>query len=117
MEEVNVQLSGQWPDYVFSPSYDLKPLSEVSQFIQENNRLPEVPSAKEVEENGLNLGEMDAKLLQKIEELTLYLIEQNKNLKQLQEENNILKEQYKVIERLQERVSKLEAKNEGSESD
>jgi hypothetical protein len=73
------------PDYVFEADYKLKNLSEVAAFIQENKHLPEVPSAKEMEQNGLMLAEMNLKLLKKIEELTLYAIEQNKEIKALQE--------------------------------
>lgn len=72
--------STPWPDYVFHKTYKLRPLSEVEQFIQQNHHLPEVPSAAEVEKNGLDLGKNQAVLLKKIEELTLYTIEQNKKL-------------------------------------
>ena len=84
-EKVKVDIaSGVWADYVFARNYDLMPLKDVELFIKENNHLPGVPSASEVEKDGLNLGEMDAKLLEKIEELTLYMIEQQK-------QNEILK--------------------------
>jgi len=73
-EEVKVEAQ-PWPDYVFSNTYKLNTLSEVSTFISENGHLPNIPTAKEVKENGIKLGEMNAKLLEKIEELTLYLIE------------------------------------------
>jgi len=65
-------------------------LEEVENFILENNHLPEIPSEVEVTGNGINLGEMNAKLLQKIEELTLYLIEQNKEIEELKEKVNRL---------------------------
>ncbi|MBV6646115.1 MAG: hypothetical protein KI790_11740 [Cyclobacteriaceae bacterium] len=74
-----------WPDFVFKNNYDLRTLEEVEQHINENGRLPEIPSETEVTENGINLGEMDAKLLQKIEELTLYLIQQNKKIEELEQ--------------------------------
>lgn len=61
------------------------PLTELEQFIERNNHLPEIPSANEVVQNGLNFGEMNKKLLQKIEESTLYLIEQNKKVSTLEE--------------------------------
>jgi hypothetical protein len=77
-ESVKVKLYANWPDHVFEPSYKLPDLKETEQFIKENKHLPESPSAKEVAENGINLGEMNSKLLQKIEELTLYLIAQDK---------------------------------------
>ncbi|MEM9338427.1 MAG: hypothetical protein AAGA66_06835 [Bacteroidota bacterium] len=82
--EIKVQATG-WSDFVFENDYDLRTLEEVEEHITENGHLPEIPSETEVTENGINLGEMNAKLLQKIEELTLYLIEQNKELKELKE--------------------------------
>ncbi len=77
-KEIEVTIDG-WSDFVFDSNYDLKSLDEVEQFISENGHLPEIPSAEEVKENGLNLGNMQAKLLQKIEELTLYVIELKKD--------------------------------------
>lgn len=85
------QTPGNWPDYVFSPNFKLRTLNELEQFIQKNQHLPEVPSAKEVEANGLDLGDMEAILLKKVEELTLYMIEQNKRLEKLEVENKELK--------------------------
>lgn len=70
-----------WPDYVFEKEYILSSLEDLERFILLNKHLPEIPSAKEVVEEGIDLGAMNSKLLQKIEELTLYLIEQNKQLK------------------------------------
>ncbi len=75
-----------WADYVFDPSYKLPDLKTTEQFIKENNHLPEIPSAKEVEKSGIELGQMNALLLKKIEELTLYMIGQNKELAELKEE-------------------------------
>lgn len=86
-----VKLYNEWPDFVFSKDYDLKDIEEVESFIEENNHLPNMPSEKEVKENGFDLGEMNAKLLQKVEELTLYLIEQNKEIDQLKAEIEGLK--------------------------
>lgn len=80
-----------WPDYVFDKKYTLLPITEVEKYIEEHHHLPEVPSAAEVQKKGLDLGDNQATLLKKIEELTLYLIEQNKRMeaqeKQLQEGN------------------------------
>ncbi len=84
-KEVKVDLSVPGPDYVFEPTYDLKPLAEIETYIKENKHLPEVPSAKEMEKNGVQLGEMNMLLLKKVEELTLYSIEQNKKLNEQQE--------------------------------
>lgn len=78
-------------DFVFENDYNLKSLDEVETFIKENKHLPDIPTAEEVEENGVSLGEMQTKLLQKIEELTLYVIEQDKSIEQLKEENDSLK--------------------------
>jgi len=67
-----------WPDYVFSKDYALAPLGEVEKFIKENNHLPEMPEASVVQANGYDLADMDAALLKKVEELTLYVIELKK---------------------------------------
>ncbi|MCL6220764.1 hypothetical protein [Zunongwangia pacifica] len=74
-----------WSDFVFENKYSLDSLEVVEAFIRDNGHLKSIPSAEEVEKNGILLGEMDAKLLQKIEELTLYLIQQNKEMKALKE--------------------------------
>lgn len=79
-KEVKVDLNG-WADYVFKSDYQLLSLEEVEKHIQEKGYLPNVPSEKEVLQNGINLGDNQKLLLQKIEELTLYSIEQNKHLK------------------------------------
>ncbi|MGD8781982.1 MAG: LamG domain-containing protein [Ignavibacteria bacterium] len=90
-EEVVVKLEDDWPDKVFEEDYDLKPLTEVENFIKENKHLPDIPSAEEVKEEGLSIGEMQAKLLEKIEELTLYTIELNKKYIELSKQNEELK--------------------------
>ncbi len=102
-KEVIVEATG-WPDFVFYPDYNLPSLEEVEQYINENKHLPEVPSEAEVQEHGIKLGEMDATLLQKIEELTLYVIEQNKLNKTQQE---LIEAQSKMIEELKKEVLKL----------
>jgi len=81
-KEVEVTLSG-WPDYVFAKDYNLMPISEVEQFIIENQHLPGVPPAEEVEANGVNLGEINLILVQKVEELTLYIIQLQKQIDEL----------------------------------
>jgi len=78
-------------DYVFEDTYDLKSLEEVEEYISENGHLPKVPSAEVIKEQGWKVGEMSNKLLEKIEELTLYLIEINKELVELKKENLELK--------------------------
>jgi len=83
-KQVEVTLTG-WSDFVFQDDYYLMPLAEIDTFIKEHNHLPGVPSADEVIAKGNNLGEMDAILLQKIEELTLYMIELKKENEQLRQ--------------------------------
>ncbi|MEM7551343.1 MAG: hypothetical protein AAF363_16805 [Bacteroidota bacterium] len=84
--EVIVEPRSSWPDYVFEEEYELTSLKETEAFIKENNHLPEVPSASEVAEEGIHLGEMNALLLKKIEELTLHTIQQQKLIEQLSSE-------------------------------
>lgn len=83
-QKVKVTLQG-WADFVFEPDYKLPSLYEVERFILQHRHLPEIPSAKEVAEEGVDLGEMNRKLLQKVEEQMLYIIEMNKRLKVLEE--------------------------------
>jgi len=84
-EEVLVQLDANWPDYVFADGYNLMSLSELESSIAKNNHLPGLPSAAEVEENGLEIGDMQRMLVEKVEELTLYTIEQGKQIEALQQ--------------------------------
>jgi hypothetical protein len=84
--EVEVTSVGKWKDYVFDNDYDLPKLHVVENFIAEYGHLPEIPSETEVLENGYDLSEMDARLLQKIEELTLYVIDLKKEINQLKGE-------------------------------
>ncbi|MDA9316697.1 hypothetical protein N9Q58_02140, partial [Polaribacter sp.] len=97
--EVKVQASG-WSDFVFYKDYKLPTLKEVATHIKEKGHLQDIPSAKEVRENGIFLGEMDAKLLQKIEELTLYTLQQEKKLTRQEKEILVLKKQFKQLEKL-----------------
>jgi len=91
-EEVKVQLSTSWPDYVFADDYRLMPIEELEKSIRQNKHLPNIPSAAEVTaEKGIVLGEMNRKLLEKVEELTLYII-------QLKKENNSLEQRLNKIE-------------------
>jgi len=80
-----------WPDYVFEEGYKQLPLTELEAFIKENKHLPNIPSALDVKESGVKLGEMEAKLLQKIEELTLILIQQGKDIADLQKQIKVTK--------------------------
>ncbi len=85
-ESMTVKLHGSWPDYVFQSKYTLPSLNVVKAYIDQNQHLPDMPSEAEVAKNGINLGEMNMKLLKKVEELTLYAIEQQKHIDKLEEE-------------------------------
>ncbi len=100
-KEVKIDLNIPAPDYVFKKNYNLRSIDEVAKFIERNNHLPEIPSAMEFEQNGIMQAEMDMNLLKKIEELTLYTIQQEKKIKELESLNT------KFIE-LQKRLEKLE---------
>ncbi len=96
-EEARVQLSGAWPDYVFADEYELPTLQAVEASIKINKHLPNMPPAAEVAKNGFDLGDMNKRLLEKVEELTLYII-------QLKKDNDA------VVERL----NKIETKSQQS---
>ncbi len=95
--EVIVSATGA--DYVFDPGYRLRPLSEVAAYIQQNHHLPDIPSATEVKEKGVSVGEMESKLLAKVEELTLEMIQVSEQSKQIAKENQRLKERIARLER------------------
>ncbi|KZS41507.1 hypothetical protein AWE51_21095 [Aquimarina aggregata] len=106
-EEVKIDLSVPAPDYVFKKDYDLLTIAQVQQHIKEKGHLPNIPSAKVLETEGVDLGIMNMKLLEKIEELTLYTIDQEKRLQQqttinkkLQSKNNELEARLVTIEKL-----------------
>ncbi len=91
--EIKVQADvSTYPDFVFEPEYKLADLKEVEQYINQNGHLPEIPKTSEVAKEGINIGELNVKLLQKIEELTLYIIQQNNKIEQQGKELIILKE-------------------------
>ncbi len=91
-EKVRVATNGTvfWADFVFDKNYKLRPLSEVENFIKINQHLPEIPSTAEVTKNGIDLAETQALLLQKVEELTLYVIHQNKKIERLERKMKVL---------------------------
>ena len=104
IEEIKVETD--WADYVFKEGYDLPTLEKAEQHIQEKGHLINIPSAKEVAENGIQLGEMNMKLLEKIEELTLYTLKQEKEfeqkdfrIKEIENEHSLLKERIQKIEK------------------
>ncbi|WP_340062971.1 hypothetical protein [Ascidiimonas aurantiaca] len=108
-EEVKIDLNIPVPDYVFKENYNLMSIAELEKFIKENSHLPEIPSAKEFEQNGIMQGEMDMNLLKKIEELTLYTIQQEKKIQNLEKENKEIKLLNKKLHELQSRLEKLES--------
>ncbi|WP_396589587.1 hypothetical protein [Allomuricauda sp. R78024] len=108
-EGVTVKLqSDGWPDFVFEKDYLLPSLQKVENYIQRNGHLPNIPSASEIGKNGIHLGEMDAKLLQKIEELTLYTIQQQKEIDSLKNASQALIEQNELVKTLTERIERVE---------
>ncbi|WP_299249076.1 cell division protein ZapB [uncultured Aquimarina sp.] len=105
-KEVKVDLIG-WADYVFKEDYNLPTIQQVEDHIATKGHLINIPSAAEVAENGIQLGEMNAKLLEKIEELTLYTIAQQKEIKKLKSENN---QQSTINDQLKTKNQNLEAR-------
>jgi len=114
-KEIKVEATN-WPDYVFENDYILPTLEDIEKQIKENGHLPGIPSAEEVKYNGIKLGEMNGLLLAKIEELTLHLIEKDKEVKYLLEQNEtIVSDTFKrdeVIDGLLQRIKKIEKQNE-----
>lgn len=86
-EELKVELSANWPDYVFGKNYKLRSLTDVEKYINQNQHLPGIPAAAEMEKNGLAVGEMQTKLVEKVEELTLYVISLQKQIEELKKNN------------------------------
>lgn len=90
-EDLTIQNSGSWPDYVFEKEYNLPSIEAYEASIKTNKHLPGIPSAKELEENGIRVGEMLNKQMEKIEELALYVIQLNKRVHELEKENGKLR--------------------------
>lgn len=114
-KEIKIKTDISVPDYVFEPDYELNSLEFIEQYIKSNKHLPEIPSAKEIERDGLDVAGMNLQLLKKIEELTLYAIKQeteikNQNLKS-EQQKDLLEQQRKLIERMDQRIKLLESKN------
>lgn len=106
-QEVRVDMSGSLvPDYVFEKDYKLKTLEEVENYIKEHKHLPEIPSSKEIEINGLMLAEMNMSLLKKMEEMTIYIIEQNKKINELEKQNK----KYFDLDKRLEKIELLDKK-------
>jgi hypothetical protein len=100
-----------WADYVFYPEYHLQPLKDLKAYIDKNKHLPEIPSAQEVADKGVDLGEMNKLLLKKVEELTLYLIEKDLELKAqsvtVNEQQKLSQNQQQEIDELKKQVASL----------
>ena len=88
-QEVKVKVFDPYPDFVFLTNFKLMSLPELERFVKENKHLPSVPAEKDINENGLDLGKMNILLLQKVEELTLYIIEMNKKIELLEKKIKI----------------------------
>jgi len=89
-----VKLYANWPDYVFAPVYKLPTLPEVEAYINKHQHLADIPSSADIEKDGIDLGDNQAKLLKKVEELTLYMIDLNKKMEALSKENSDLKAKF-----------------------
>lgn len=92
--EVVVSMN-HWADYVFNKEYNLMPIEEVKKFINDNKHLPGIPKGNEITENGLNIGDANRLLMQKIEELTLYIIQMEESKKELEKRINKLEQKGK----------------------
>lgn len=90
IQSKEIRVETGWSDYVFEKNYKLRSLKNVADYIEQNKHLPGIPSAKQIQKNGLAVGEVQTKMMEKIEELTLYLIEQNKQIQQLQKKIEVL---------------------------
>ena len=88
-----------WSDYVFRPGYRLRPMSEVMQYIQKNGHLPDIPTEAEVKEKGVSVGDMQTKLLAKVEELTLHMIQAEERNDRLERQNQELRERLARVEK------------------
>ncbi len=86
--ELDIKLKTGFPDYVFEADYKLMSIEELEKYIKQNNHLPNIPSAKDIEENGLSVGEMQVRQMEKIEELTLYIIELKNEIEKLKTQHN-----------------------------
>lgn len=93
-----------WPDYVFKPNYELMPLNKVKEFIAQNGHLPNVPSAEEVEADGVNLGKTARVTMEKVEELMLYTIQLQENLEKQQA---LIEKQQEILEQQQKELDAL----------
>jgi trimeric autotransporter adhesin len=110
-DSIRLAPTSAWADHVFSANYNLRPLSEVEEFIKKNSHLPNIPSAAEVEKNGISVSEMTAKLLEKIEELTLYILMQEKKIGAQQKDNDLIKKKFEDQQAQIQELKKLILEN------
>ncbi len=120
-KEIKVKTDISVPDYVFEPDYELNSLDYIADYVKKNKHLPEIPSAKEIKRDGLDLAEMNLLLLKKVEELTLYAIQQDKEIesqnlksveqkKMLEEQHGEIDDMKQLVKLLERRLSQLESK-------
>jgi len=102
---LTIKLNANWPDYVFDKRYKLRTLDQVNAFILTNRRLPEMPSEKDIHEKGLDIGELNKLITKKVEELTLYLIEKDLQLKNQELRIKGLNHRMKLLEKAQSSMS------------
>ncbi|WP_068473230.1 hypothetical protein [Saccharicrinis aurantiacus] len=108
--KITLNTNGNTADFVFEEDYNLRSLNEVNAFIEQNKHLPDVPSASEMEEEGVNIAEMNKILLQKVEELTLYIIDKDNEITQLKQHlKNIENNEHNKQNQLEQRLAKIEA--------
>ena len=105
--EIKVDLATNWPDYVFDVDYKLLKLEEVERYIAINKKLPNVPSAIEIQRDGINIGEMQKIHMQKIEELTLYSIQLNNQIQTVKEENQLLKTELQMMKKEMSEIKEM----------
>jgi len=99
-----------WSDYVFQPGYRLRPLREIGAYIRANHHLPDIPSEAEVKAKGVSVGEMQSKLLAKVEELTLHMIQADERNNRLEEQNQELRDRLARLEKVASSITTTAAK-------
>jgi hypothetical protein len=106
-KKIKVTQTG-WPDYVFYKTYSPMPLVELKRYVDLNNHLPEIPSADQVQKDGIDLGDNQVLLLKKIEELTLYIINQDKEIEKLKAKNALFQEQLDKMRKMEQQIQELQ---------
>jgi len=108
----NVKAYANWPDYVFKSDYHLPTLTDLKNYIDQNHHLPDVPSAEQVAKDGLNLGDMNRLLMQKTEELTIYLIQKDEKINQQQKQLDTQEAEIKKLEAAVQKLIEAKTKNQ-----